>query len=102
MTDKTPTPRTEDTPTQFDYLLNAMEAAGLADKPAECGYGDKRKALFAHVRALERNLIACRAALVELVRLLDAEDSPFERPQTIAVAEAWIAARAILAKGEGK
>lgn len=66
MTDKTPTPRTEDTPTQFDYLLNAMEAAGLADKPAECGYGDKRKALFAHVRALERNLIACRAALVEI------------------------------------
>lgn len=40
--------------TQFDYLLNALEAASQSDKPAEHGYGDKRKALYAYVRDLER------------------------------------------------
>ena len=58
---------TTDTPTQFDYLLNAMEIAGQADKPAEHRYGDKRRALFTHVRTLERDLSECRAALAELV-----------------------------------
>lgn len=39
--------------TQFDYLLNAMEAARQQDNPAEHGYGNKRKALFVYVRGLE-------------------------------------------------
>jgi hypothetical protein len=39
--------------TQFDYLLNAFEQASQSDKPAEHGYGEKRRALFAYVRELE-------------------------------------------------
>lgn len=39
--------------TQFDYLLNALERASQADKPAEHGYAEKRGALFAYVRRLE-------------------------------------------------
>jgi hypothetical protein len=39
--------------TQFDYLLNSMELAGKQDTPAEHGYGDKRRALYAYVRDLE-------------------------------------------------
>ena len=37
----------------FDYLLNAFEAASQSDKPAANGYANKRKALFAYVRELE-------------------------------------------------
>lgn len=40
--------------TQFDYLLNAMHHAGMEENPALAGYGDKRRALFEHVRALEK------------------------------------------------
>ena len=50
------------------------------------------------LQKLERENAQLRAALAELVRLLDAEDSPFDRPQTLAVAEAWIAARALAAQ----
>jgi len=39
--------------TQFDYLLNAMLHAGQESKPAEHGYANKRKALYAYVRDLE-------------------------------------------------
>jgi hypothetical protein len=39
--------------TKFDYLLNAMERAGQSHNPHIEGYGDKRRALFAHVRAME-------------------------------------------------
>ena len=39
--------------TQFDYLLNAFELASQSDKPAEHGYGEKRRALYAYVRGLE-------------------------------------------------
>lgn len=39
--------------TQFDYLLNAFEAASQSAKPAANGYGDKRRAMFAYVRDLE-------------------------------------------------
>jgi hypothetical protein len=41
--------------TQFNYLLNAFEHASQSDKPAENGYGQKRRALLAHVRELERD-----------------------------------------------
>jgi hypothetical protein len=41
--------------TKFDYLLNAMHHAGLEANPANAGYGDKRRALFEHVRALEKD-----------------------------------------------
>ena len=44
-----------ETLTQFDYLLNALELAAQADKPAEHSYGAKRQALFAYVRGLERD-----------------------------------------------
>lgn len=44
--------------TQFDYLLNALELAAQADQPAEHGYGEKRRALYAHVRELERKAAA--------------------------------------------
>lgn len=40
--------------TQFDYLLNALEAAAQTDAPAEHGYGEKRRKLYQHVRELER------------------------------------------------
>lgn len=39
--------------TQFDYLLNSFEHASQSDKPAENGYAQKRRALFAYVRELE-------------------------------------------------
>ena len=41
--------------TKFDYLLNAMQHAGQEENPAHAGYGDKRRALFEHVRALEKD-----------------------------------------------
>lgn len=40
--------------TKFDYLLNALELAAQSDKPAEHGYAEARRALFAYVRDLER------------------------------------------------
>lgn len=39
--------------TQFDYLLNAFELASQASNPAEHGYAEKRRNLFAYVRELE-------------------------------------------------
>jgi len=47
--------------TQFDYLLNAMHHAGRAENPAQAGYGDKRRALILHVRALEKDAACWRA-----------------------------------------
>ena len=41
--------------TEFDYLLNSMDAAMMADDPAEAGYYMRRSALLAYVRALEKN-----------------------------------------------
>jgi hypothetical protein len=40
--------------TQFDYLLNAVLSAGHAEHPSKAGYAEKRAALFAYVRDLER------------------------------------------------
>lgn len=48
--------------TQFDYLLNALEAASQTDAPAEHGYGEKRRKLYEHVRELERKAAAYDAA----------------------------------------
>lgn len=56
---------TEQTKTEFDYLLNAFEAASQADHPAEHGYGDKREALFAYVRDLERRAHLSAAPTVQ-------------------------------------
>lgn len=42
-----------DKTTQFDYLLNAFEEAAQAGDPAAHNYGEKRRALIAHVRQLE-------------------------------------------------
>ena len=39
--------------TQFDYLLNAMEAGAQQENPASYGYAQKRQALYAYVRGLE-------------------------------------------------
>jgi hypothetical protein len=39
--------------TKFDYRLNAVEDAGRHPNPAALGYGEKRQALYAHVRAME-------------------------------------------------
>lgn len=44
---------TKDQRTQFDYLLNAMEAAAQHENPADHGYAQKRQALYAYVRGLE-------------------------------------------------
>jgi len=38
---------------QFEYLLNAMEAATQAECPADAGYAAKRKAVFEYVAKLE-------------------------------------------------
>jgi hypothetical protein len=43
----------DETRTQFDYLLNAFEAASQHPEPATQDYAAKRKALFAYVRGLE-------------------------------------------------
>lgn len=44
----------EEKNTQFNYLLNAFERASQADRPVDHGYRQKREALIAHVRELER------------------------------------------------
>src|SRR4051794_30485355 len=54
----------DDVRTQFDYLLNALMHAGQADKPAEHGYAEKRRALFAYVRQLEAAQLQAPAAWV--------------------------------------
>lgn len=48
--------------TQFNYLLNAFERASQADRPVDHGYRQKREALIAHVRELERKATAYDAA----------------------------------------
>lgn len=40
-------------PSQFEYLLNAMERAAQEEKPAEHGYAEKRRAVLDFVRDLE-------------------------------------------------
>jgi len=40
--------------TPFDYLLNALERASQEDEPSKHGYAERRAALVAHVRELER------------------------------------------------
>lgn len=49
---------TKDQLTQFDYLLNAMEAAAQHENPADHGYAQKRQALYAYVRGLENRPLA--------------------------------------------
>lgn len=44
--------------TQFDYLLNSMLHAGDKPRPADYGYGEKRRKLYEHVRELERKAAA--------------------------------------------
>jgi hypothetical protein len=39
--------------TQFDFLLNALEDAVRSHRPLEMNYAEKRRLLFAYVRALE-------------------------------------------------
>ena len=75
-----------DSLTQFDYLLNALEAAGRSDQPAERGYANKRKALFAYVRALEKS------ALRPMIGL-GAEDVAAMRLQATALAFQWYVAK---------
>lgn len=62
--------------TTFDYLLNAFEQASQSGKPVENGYGDKRKALLAHVRSLEAKALvhdlARTQALQEAAEIADA------------------------------
>jgi hypothetical protein len=53
--------------TQFNYLLNAFELASKAERPVDHGYRDKRVALIAHVRELERKAAAFEA-LRDLLR----------------------------------
>jgi hypothetical protein len=43
-----------DRPTEFDYLLNAMERAAQAKNPAKAGYAAKRKAVLEHVAKMTR------------------------------------------------
>jgi hypothetical protein len=59
--------------TKFDYLLHALIDAGRHEKPADHGYGDKRRALYEHVRELER-----KAAAYDALRIATAAevDSP--------------------------
>lgn len=60
------------TKTKFDYLLNAFELASQADKPAEHGYAERRRALFAYVRELEEGQAASRLkALQEAAKLAE-------------------------------
>lgn len=47
----------EEKRTQFDYLLNAFEAASQSNQPAAFGYAAKRKALYAYVRDLEHRAV---------------------------------------------
>lgn len=44
--------------TEFDYLLNRFERASQAATPAEHGYGEHRRALYAYVRDLEAKVAA--------------------------------------------
>lgn len=64
--------------TQFDYLLNAMEWAGQQANPAEHGYADRRRALYAYVRRLEAMdsaLLAPQTARAVAAYLLAAADA---------------------------
>ena len=82
-----------ETLTQFDYLLNAMTEAGRHDKPAEHGYGAKRRALYAHVRELER--LAAQAQAAAQVQMTPLDESiiqsacPFDDGRD---AETWLSA----------
>ena len=59
-------------PTQFDYLLNAMELAAQNVRPALAGYGAKRHDLFEHVRKLEQDSADLNAARLETKGLREA------------------------------
>lgn len=54
----------------FEYLLNSMEAAGQTEMPADVGYGDKRKAVFAYVEALASRLERAEAELADANQLI--------------------------------
>lgn len=80
----------EEKNTPFNYLLNAMERAAQAERPADHGYGEKRKALLAHVRELERKAVApgsepferwrkeLRVCIVQLLYVAHESKSPAE------------------------
>lgn len=62
-----------DTPrAPIEYLINAMERAGMEDNPAQHGYGEKRRKVFAAIVALraERDAALQRAEDAEKVRVL--------------------------------
>jgi hypothetical protein len=65
--------------TQFDYLLNAFEHASQSDDPAKLGYSDKRKALIAYVRDLERRTLAAPEAPTEPVAWRQETESPTDK-----------------------
>lgn len=44
----------------FEFLLNAMEAAGRAERPAEHNYAARRQAVLEYVALLERQLASAR------------------------------------------
>ena len=67
--------------TEFDYLLNAMELAGHAERPFAAGYGDKRAALLDHVRALEKDAERYRK-LCEVPQAIDAFTAAYYNTQT--------------------
>ena len=81
------------TPTQFDYLLNAFERASQAVTPADHGYAEKRRALFAYVRGLEAPCTAPEeGALHELQRVLREPCDPNDRRRARAVVRDLLAA----------
>lgn len=53
----------------FEFLVNAFKQASQSQTPAEMGYADKRKALFAHEAALRAEV----ARLTEDLRCARAE-----------------------------
>lgn len=62
----------------IEYLLNAMEHAGHADKPAEHGYADKRRSVLDAIRTLRVERDAARASLARLQQAW-AENAPAVR-----------------------
>jgi hypothetical protein len=67
--------------TEFNYLLNAFERASQAERPVDHGYRDKRVALIAHVRELERKAAAYDALVASGVK--EVPPSPAMDPQRL-------------------
>jgi len=74
----------DDRRSEFDYLLNTFERASQADKPADHGYGDKRRTLYAYVRALESERDALREVCAAAYQLAGAVGAPLLWLDTLA------------------